>query len=81
MTPNMGTVDRSLRAFVVAPGAIVIALLLGAGTIAGIVLYVVAGIMLLTGATGFCPTYTVIGISTWPGGPHRTGHGFLHGHA
>lgn len=81
MTPNMGTVDRSLRAFVVAPAAIVVAVLLGAGTIAGIVLFVVAGVMLLTGATGFCPTYTVIGISTGPGGLHRTGHGLLHGHA
>jgi Inner membrane protein YgaP-like, transmembrane domain len=81
MLPNMGTVDRSLRAFVVAPAAIVVAVLLGAGTIAGIVLFVVAGVMLLTGATGFCPTYTVIGISTGPGGLHRTGHGFLHGHA
>jgi hypothetical protein len=77
----MGTVDRSLRAFVVAPAAIVVAVLLGAGTIAGIVLFVVAGVMLLTGATGFCPTYTVIGISTGPGGLHRTGHGLLHGHA
>jgi Inner membrane protein YgaP-like, transmembrane domain len=81
MTPNMGTVDRSLRAFVVAPAAIVVAVLLGAGTIAGIVLFVVAGVMLLTGATGFCPTYTVIGISTGPGGLHRTGHGLVHGHA
>jgi hypothetical protein len=81
MTPNMGTVDRSLRAFVVAPAAILVALLLGAGTIAGIVLFVVAAVMLLTGATGFCPTYAVIGISARPGGLHRTGHGFLHGHA
>ena len=81
MTPNMGAIDRGVRAFVVAPAAIVVALLLGAGTLSGIVLFVVAGVMLLTGATGFCPTYTVIGISTGPGGVHRSGHGFLHVHA
>jgi hypothetical protein len=81
MTQNMGTLDRGLRAFVIAPVAIVVALLLGAGTIAGVVLFVVAGIMLVTGATGFCPTYTVVGISTHPRGLDRTGHGLHHGHA
>jgi hypothetical protein len=78
---NMGTFDRGLRAFVVAPVAIVVALVLGAGTIGGVVLFVVAGIMLVTGATGFCPTYTVIGISTHPRGLHRKGHHLRHGHA
>lgn len=81
MTPNMGFADRSLRAIVVAPAAIVVALLLGAGTLVGIVLFVVAGIMLATGATGFCPTYTLVGISTRPRGLHRVGHGIRHGHA
>jgi Protein of unknown function (DUF2892) len=81
MTLNMGTLDRSLRAFVVAPVAIVVALLLGAGTIAGVVLFVVAGIMLATSATGYCPTYTLVGISTRPRGLHRVGHGLRHGHA
>jgi Protein of unknown function (DUF2892) len=55
---NMGTLDRSLRIFVVAPVAIVVALILGAGTVAGIILFVVAGIMLATAVTAFCPTYT-----------------------
>jgi Protein of unknown function (DUF2892) len=81
MTQNMGTVDRSLRALVVVPVAIVVALLVGASTIVGVILFVVAGIMLVTATTGFCPTYTLIGISTRPRGPHRTGHGLLHGHA
>jgi Protein of unknown function (DUF2892) len=81
MTQNMGTVDRSLRALVVAPAAIVVALLVGAGTIAGVILFVVAGIMLVTATTAICPTYTLIGISTRPGRLHRTGHGLLHGHA
>lgn len=72
MPKNMGAVDRALRAFVVAPAAIVAALLVGAGTIAGIVLFVVAGLMLATAATGYCPTYTALGISTHPRRLHRT---------
>jgi len=81
MIRNMGTVDRGLRAFVVAPLAIVLASVLGAATVGGIVLFVVAGIMLATAATGFCPTYVALGISTDPNGLHRVGHGFRHGHA
>jgi hypothetical protein len=37
MAHNMGAVDRSLRAFAVAPAAIVVALLIGAGTVVGII--------------------------------------------
>jgi hypothetical protein len=81
MIKNMGTLDRSLRSFVVAPVAIVLALVLGAGTVAGIILFVAAGIMLATALTGFCPTYTLLGISTYPRGVHRVGHGFRHHHA
>ena len=80
MIRNMGTLDRALRVFVVAPVAIVLAFILGAGTAAGIVLFVVAGIMLVSGATGFCPTYILLGIST-DHGVHRVGHGLRHGHA
>ena len=81
MTPNMGILDRSLRAFVVAPAAIVVAFFVGAGSVGGIVLFVVAGIMLASAATAVCPTYTLIGISTRPRGLHRVGHGLRHGHA
>jgi len=81
MTLNMGTIDRSLRAFVVAPLAIVVALILGAGTFGGIILFVVAGVMLATSATGYCPNYTLLGISTHPR-LHRVGHHHLRdGHA
>jgi hypothetical protein len=81
MIRNMGTLDRALRAFLVAPVAVVAALILGAGTVVGIVLFVVAGIMLATAASGFCPTYVLLGISTFPGGVHRVGHHLRHGHA
>ena len=80
MTRNMGTFDRALRAFVVAPAAIVAALILGAGTLGGIILFIVAGIMLATAVTTFCPTYTVVGISTEPR-LHRVGHHLRGGHA
>ncbi len=81
MTRNMGVFDRGLRAFVVAPVAIVVAFLVGAGTVFGVILFVVAGIMLTTAVTAFCPTYTVLGISTSPHGLHRVGRGLHAGHA
>ena len=41
MTRNMGAFDRGLRAFIVAPVAIVVALLVGASTVFGVILFVV----------------------------------------
>ena len=81
MTRNMGMLDRSLRAFLVAPAAITVALFLGAGTVVGVILLVIAAIMLATAATGFCPNYIWLGITTYPRGVHRDGHSFRHGHA
>lgn len=81
MISNMGALDRIVRIFVVAPAAIVVAFVLGAGTVAGVVLFVVAGIMLVSSATAFCPTYVLLGISTHPRGLHRVGHAIRHGHA
>jgi hypothetical protein len=63
----MGAFDRGLRAFVVTPAAIVVALIVGAGTVVGIVLIVVAAIMLTTAGTGFCPNYTCSGSPPTPG--------------
>jgi len=81
MIRNMGKLDGALRVFVIAPAAIVVALLLGAGTVVGIVPFVVAGIMLASATTAFCPTYILLGISTHPRGVHRVGHHLRHGHA
>ena len=81
MPRNMGAYDRGLRAFLVAPIAILAAFLVGAGTLGGVILFVVAGIMLVTGATGYCPTYTLVGITTYPRGVHRVGHRLHGGHA
>ena len=81
MIRNMGIFDRRLRVFAVAPDAIVLAFVFGAGTIIGIVMFVIAGIMLATAATGFCPTYTLLGVSTHPDGFHRVRHHLHAGHA
>jgi hypothetical protein len=69
LVKNMGSLDRALRAFVVSPVAIVAALALGASSLGGIVLFVVAGAALTTGATGICPGYVPFGIDT-----HGRGH-------
>ena len=81
MPRNMGVLDRGLRTFVVAPVAIVIVFVIGAGTVGGVILFVVAGIMLASSATAFCPTYILIGISTYPSGLHHVGHRLRGGHA
>ena len=80
MTRNMGHFDRGLRTFVIAPAAIVVAFIIGAGTVGGVVILGVAGIMLASSATGFCPTYVLVGVSTDPR-PHRVGHHLRRGHA
>jgi hypothetical protein len=69
MTRNMSTIDRAVRAFLVAPAAFVAALAVGIGSIGGILLVVVAAIMVGTAAAGYCPLYALLGIRT--GGRHR----------
>ncbi len=64
LSKNVGGLDRALRALVIAPLAIVAAFAVGAASIGGIVLFVVAGIGLVTGATGRCPNYVLLGIDT-----------------
>jgi len=64
MKVNMGSIDRMLRAFVVAPAAIVVAIVIGAGSVVGIILLAVAAIMLVTSAVGFCPLYKLLRINT-----------------
>lgn len=61
---NESNIDRVLRAFVIAPAAIILAIVLGPASLAGIILWVVAGIMLGTAALGFCPLYALLGINT-----------------
>jgi hypothetical protein len=60
----MNTSDRALRAFLVAPAAIVVAFVVDAGSIAGVLLFALAAIMLATSAVGFCPLYKLLHLNT-----------------
>jgi hypothetical protein len=64
MSSNMSNVDRALRSFLVAPVAIVVAVLAGPATVAGVVLFALAAVMLATSAVGFCPLYRLLHIAT-----------------
>lgn len=66
MIHNEATIDRIIRALVVAPVALVAAFAVGIGSVLGIVLALVGVIMLVTAAVGFCPLYRVLGVSTCP---------------
>ena len=59
MSKNMNTLDRRVRALLVAPVAIVVGILIGPGSVGAIVLYALAAIMLATSAIGFCPLYSL----------------------
>jgi len=60
----MSNLDRGLRSFVIAPVAIILAVVVGAGSIGGILLFAFAAIMLGTSAVGFCPLYTLLHLNT-----------------
>lgn len=64
MKRNVGTADRAIRGFVIAPTALVWAALAGWTTGWAILALVLAGIMVATAAVGFCPLYALLGIST-----------------
>lgn len=65
MGTNEGLVDRGLR-ITVAMVALVagLAISLGSGSVAGVVLLAVAAIMFVTGVVGFCPLYKIFRINT-----------------
>ena len=60
---NMGTLDRAIRIVI----AVVIAVLYFNGNLSGLtatVLGIFSIIFIITSFVGFCPLYTVIGLST-----------------
>lgn len=63
MPQNMGTTDRFAR-LVIGAAALLGGLGVGVASAAGIVLLVVAAIMLVTSAVGFCPLYVPFRLST-----------------
>jgi len=63
MHKTVGKTDRTLRA-VLAIGAVLGSGAVGFSSASGIVLLAVAAIMVVTGATRYCPVYGLIGINT-----------------
>lgn len=66
MNLNLGSADRKLRAFVVAPVLVVAGVLVGPASVLAIVLYALAAVMLGTAAAGTCPLYMIFGLRTCP---------------
>ncbi len=62
MTRNMSNLDRRLRTYLLMPAAAVVGVLVGPGSVASIVLYVIAAVMLATGTVGYCPLYALLRI-------------------
>ena len=81
MIRNIGALDQVVPITAVVPAAVVIAFVLGAGTLAGVILVVVAAVTLVGATTGLCPTYVLLGISTHQHDVHRVGHHLRGGHA
>lgn len=63
MQRNVGMFDRALRV-VLAAGSVAGSGVVGFSTAWGIVLLVVAAILGVTGISGFCPAYTLLGMDT-----------------
>jgi len=64
MHKNMSTLDRALRAFLVAPIAVIVGVVVGPVSIVAIVLYAIAAVMVVTAAVGSCPLYTLLHLDT-----------------
>lgn len=63
MNANVGSADKVAR-LVIAVVAAIVAFMVGAGSVLGIILLVVAAVMLVTAAVGFCPLYRLLGMNT-----------------
>jgi len=63
MQKTVGTTDRVVR-LVLAAGAVAGSGVIGFGSGWGIVLLVVAGVLVVTAWSAYCPLYSVLGINT-----------------
>jgi hypothetical protein len=65
MKKNMGNIDRGVRILI----ALVVTVLFVTNVISGVLAYVLlglSGVFVLTSLLGFCPLYTLFGLSTCP---------------
>jgi hypothetical protein len=65
MAANVGNADKAIRV-ILAVVAVILALVAGASSPLGIILFVVAAILLVTALAGFCPLYRLVGVNTCP---------------
>lgn len=63
MTKNVGPVDQILRGLV-AVVLVIAAVVAGFGTVGGVVALVLAGVVLATATTSFCPIYRALHLNT-----------------
>lgn len=63
MKQNIGGTDRIVRIVIAALFALG-AWMAGVGSVGGIILLILAAVMLVTSAVGFCPLYAPFGFST-----------------
>ncbi len=73
MHKTVGKTDRVLRG-VLAIGAVAGSAVVGFSSGWGIVLLVVAAIAALTGASGYCPAYSLTGVNTCGDNKPQVGH-------
>ena len=64
MPRNMSNLDRALRAFVVAPAALIVGAVVGPVSILAFALYAIGAVMLLTAVVGSCPLYSLLGLDS-----------------
>lgn len=64
MIPNIGSMDRKIRAFVIAPLLVILAIVLHSTVWLMVVLLVLAAVMLVTSAVKICPLYLPFKLST-----------------
>jgi hypothetical protein len=62
MSKNVGIMDRIIR-FLTGTALIVAGLTVAKGTL-GVILLILSAPLLLSALLGFCPTYTLLGLST-----------------
>ena len=70
MKKNVGNADRLIRLLFVAAIVVLYFLNIINGPVA-IVLFVLAGILLITSLAGFCPLYALLGINSCPAKAHK----------
>lgn len=66
MTQNEGTIDRMIRGGISITALTTGTVLGGVFTPAGVALYTISGVAAATAVTGYCPLYSVLGVSTVP---------------